>query len=262
MGSTLGQQFLQQNALLSSLLQRQVNDATTAHQADHAPKEFSTVYPQAATEIQMLCKAVTKDALLLIWRVLANVKKKEAVVAILQLLNSWAHEVNSFLFLPIITPEFLECIFMFKAGTEDVDDITSGFTLFLLITRPPEATAQARNCAVVYGLLQGGHITPSLNQLHEIVSGAPQMARMLVTLERSYQGYSTLLDVLLGHHHRASLHFHDFVTAFQILKMEVKSNLGLTSMRCSHYSNVTLSSPWLATSMTRPSWARRPQSPV
>jgi hypothetical protein len=59
------------------------------------------------------------------------------------------------------------------------------FLLFLLITGSPEATTQACNHAVVYGLLQGGHFAPSLDQLREIVSGAPQMAPMLITLERS-----------------------------------------------------------------------------
>jgi hypothetical protein len=41
-------------------------------------------------------------------------------------------------------------------------------------------------------------------------------------LEHGYQGYSTLLDVLLGRHHRVALHFRGFVEAFQILKMEVE----------------------------------------
>jgi hypothetical protein len=52
------------------------------------------------------------------------------------------------------------------------------------------------------------------------------MARTLIALERSYQGYSTLLDVLLGRHHRVALHFHGFVTAFQVLKMEVEEQFG------------------------------------
>jgi hypothetical protein len=225
-GSTLERQFLQQNAVLSGLLQRQVDDAAAARQAAVAPKEFSSVYPQAAAEIQMLCEAATEDALPPIWRVLANVKKKEAVVAVSQLLNSRAREADSFRVAPVVTPELLERIWAFKAGTEDVDDITAGFSLFLLITGSPEATTQARDRAVVYGLLQGGHVAPSLDQLRDIIAGAPQMARTLIALERTYQGYSTLLEVLLGRHHRVSLHFHDFVTSFQILKMEVEEQFG------------------------------------
>jgi hypothetical protein len=52
------------------------------------------------------------------------------------------------------------------------------------------------------------------------------MAHTLIALEHSYQGYSTLLDVLLGRHHGVSLHFHEFVIAFQILKMEVEEQFG------------------------------------
>jgi hypothetical protein len=113
------------------------------------------VYPQAAIEIQMLCESVTKDSLPLIWRVLANVKKKEAVVAVSQLLESRAREADSFLVAPVITPELLERIFSFKASIQDVDNITASFSVFLLITGSPEAIAQARDHAVVYGLLQG-----------------------------------------------------------------------------------------------------------
>jgi hypothetical protein len=225
-GSTLERQFLQQNAVLGGLLQRQVDDATAARQADRAPKDFSSVYPQAAVEIQMLCEAVTEDALPPIWKVLANVKKKEAVVAVSQLLEGRAREADSSHVAPVVTPELLERIFSFQAGAQDVDDLTAGFSLFLLITGSPEATTQARDRAVVYGMLQGGHVAPSLDQLREIVSGAPQMARTLISLERSYQGYSTLLDVLLGRHHRVALHFHGFVTSFQVLKMEVEEQFG------------------------------------
>jgi hypothetical protein len=174
----------------------------------------------------MLCEAATEDSLPPIWKVLANVKKKEAVVAVSQLLEARAREADSFHVAPVVTPELLERISSFKAGAQDVDDLTAGFSLFLLITGSPEATTQARDRAVVYGLLHGGHVAPSLDQLREIVLGAPQMARTLIALERTYQGYSTLLDVLIGRHHRVALHFHGFVTAFQILKMEVEEQFG------------------------------------
>jgi hypothetical protein len=184
------------------------------------------VYPQAAVEIQMLCEAATEVELPPIWKILANIKKKEAVIAVSHLLEERAWEADSFKVAPVVTPELLERIFAFKSGAPDVDDITAGFSLFLLIMGSPEATTQARDRAVVYGLLQGGHVAPSLDQLREIVSGAPQMARTLIALERGYQGYSTLLDVLLGRHHRVALHFLGFVEAFQILKMEVEEQFG------------------------------------
>jgi hypothetical protein len=103
----------------------------------------------------MLCESATEAELPPIWKVLANVKKKEAVIAVSQLLEEWARQADSFHVAPVVTPELLEQIYAFKAGTPDVDDITAGFLLFLLTTGSPEANSQARDRAVVYGLLHG-----------------------------------------------------------------------------------------------------------
>jgi hypothetical protein len=225
-GTTLERQFLQQNAVLGNLLQQQVDDANAARQADRAPKTFSAVYPQAAIELQLLCEAATEELLPPIWAVLANVKKKEAVVAVSQLLEERARHMDSFRVAPVVTPELLERIYSFKSGAPDVDDITAGFSLFLLSTGSPEANTKARERAVVYGMMYGGHVAPSLDQLREIVATAPNMAHTLISLERNYQAYSTLLDVLMGPNHRTSLHFHAFVEAFQHLKLEVEEQFG------------------------------------
>jgi hypothetical protein len=176
MGTTLENQFLQQNAVLGNLLQQQVDDANAARQADRAPKTFSSVYPQAAIELQLLCEAPTEEALPPIWTVLANVKKKEAVVAVSQLLEDRARHMDSFRVAPVVTPELLERIYSFKSGAPDVDDITAGFSLFLLSTGSPEANTKARERAVVYGMMYGGQVAPSLDQLREIVATAPNMA--------------------------------------------------------------------------------------
>jgi hypothetical protein len=225
-GTTLERQFLQQNAVFGNLLQQQVDNAQAARAADKAPKEFSDIYPQAAVEIQMLCEAATEAGLPPIWKLLANLKKKEAVGAVSQLIEARAREVDSYKVAPLVTPELLERIYSFKAGSADVDDITGGFSLFLLSTGSPEANTQARERSVVYGMLHGGQVAPSLDQLREIVTTAPQMARTLIGLERNYQGYSTLLDVLLGVNHRVALHFHAFVDSFQSLKLEVEEQFG------------------------------------
>jgi hypothetical protein len=47
-----------------------------------------------------------------------------------------------------------------------------------------------------------------------------------IALERNYQGYSTLLDVLLGTNHRVSFHFRSFIEAFRTLKVEVEEQFG------------------------------------
>jgi hypothetical protein len=194
--------------------------------ADRAPKEFSDVYPQAAVKIQMLCEAATKVNLPPIWKLLANLKKKKAVMAVSQLIEARARNVDSYKVAPVVTPELLERIYSFKAGSVDVDDITAGFSLFLLSTGSPEANTQARGRSVVHGMLHGGQVASSLDQLHEIVTTAPQMARTLIGLERNYQGYSTLLDVLLGIYHWVALYFRAFLDSFQSLKLAVEEQFG------------------------------------
>jgi hypothetical protein len=67
-------------------------------------------------------------------------KKKESVIAVSHLLEERARDVDSTRVAPVVTPELLARIFAFKAGAPDVDDLTSGFSLFLLITASPEAT--------------------------------------------------------------------------------------------------------------------------
>jgi hypothetical protein len=190
----LEQQFLQQNVVFGNLLQQQVKNAQAVRTADMAPKEFSDVYLQAVVEIQMLCEAAMEANLPPIWKLLANLKKKEAVMAVSQLVEARAQDVDSYKVAPVVTPELSERIYSFKAASVDVDDITAGFSLFLLSTGSPEANTQARERSVVYGMLHGGQVAPSLNQIHEIVTTAPQMARTLIGLEQNYQGYSTLLN--------------------------------------------------------------------
>jgi hypothetical protein len=60
---------------------------------------------------------------------LANVKKKEAVVADSQLVEERARNADSFHVAPVVTLELvLEHICAFKAGSPDVDNITIGFS--------------------------------------------------------------------------------------------------------------------------------------
>jgi hypothetical protein len=70
--------------------------------------------------------------------VLANTKKKEAVLAVSQFVD--ACMVVSFRVAPVITPELIERIYTFKAGAPDVDDVTARYSLFLLTTSSLEAT--------------------------------------------------------------------------------------------------------------------------
>lgn len=115
----------------------------------------------------------------------------------------------------VVTPER---IFAFKSGIPtNFDYIMAGLSLFLLTTGSLEATTQAQDQAVVYGLLYGGQVAPTLDQLMAIISGEPQMLRTLIAFKWNYQGYITLPDVLLGVNHCTLLHFQLFVQQFLLL---------------------------------------------
>jgi hypothetical protein len=120
----------------------------------------------------------------------------------------------------------IENIYAFKAGAQDGNDLIAGFSPFLFITGSLAATTLARMRTVTYSHLHGGHVAPSLDQIREIVTGAPQMAHTLVALEQCYQGYSTFLDVLIGQDHWSALHFREFVETFQGLKQELEDEFG------------------------------------
>ncbi len=107
----------------------------------------------------------------------------------------------------MITPEIIDRIYSFQLGPADVDDITAGLFIFLIVTGTSEANAQNRARVHVWELLQAGQTTATVDQLRELVPSAPQMARTLLSLSKCFQAYSTLLDVLLGCHHRVALHF-------------------------------------------------------
>jgi hypothetical protein len=160
-------------------------------------------------------------------KVLANTKKKDAAMVIQHALDDRARMPDSTRVSPVVTPEMIENIYMFKAGAQDVDDLIAGFSPFLFFTGSLAATTLARTRTVTYSHLHRGHVAPSLDQIREIVTGAPQMAHTLTALERCYQGYySTFLDVLIGQDHRSALHFQEFVETFQGLKQELEEEFG------------------------------------
>jgi hypothetical protein len=146
----LERQFLQQNATLGPIIQRQGDEAAASRQAERADKEFAQVYPHAAIGIQMLCKAPTPADLPPLLKILANTKKKDAAMVIQHALDDRARMPDSTHVSPVVTPEIIENIYAFKAGTHDVDDLTSGFSPFLFITGSLEATTLARARTVTY----------------------------------------------------------------------------------------------------------------
>jgi hypothetical protein len=96
------------------------------------------------------------------FQILANLKKKkDAAMAIQHALDDRAWMPgDSTRVSPVVTPELIEHIYAFKAGTHDVDDLPSGFSLFLFVTGSPEATTQARARLSSIASFTGGLLLP------------------------------------------------------------------------------------------------------
>jgi hypothetical protein len=159
-------------------------------------------------------------------KVLANTKKKDAATVIQHALDARARMPDSTRVSPVVTPKIVEAVYRFTPGSRDVDNLMAGFNPFLFLTGSVEATTLARQRTVTYSHLHGGLVAPTLDQIRELVTSAPNMANSLTALERCYQGCCTFLDVLIGQDHRSALHFRDFVQAFQGLKQELEDEFG------------------------------------
>jgi hypothetical protein len=120
-----------------------------------------------------------------------------------------------------------------------VDDLTAGFNPFLFLTGSLEATTLARQRTVTYSHLHWGLVAPTLDQIRELVTSAPNMANSLTALERCYQGCSTFLDVMFGQDQRAALHFWDFVEPSKASSKSLKTNLVQRFPPCSRCSSAT-----------------------
>jgi hypothetical protein len=214
--TALEAQLLQQGLNLQNVLQQQRADQLADRAAARADKTFSETFQHAAVEIQMLCEVGTDAALPPWWNKLANLKKKEGIAAFTHFLEARAREAGSTEVAPVVTPELFERVSSFKFGCPDVDDIMGGLPIFMMTYGSPKAHSQARERSVVYAMLQAGSAAPSLDQIRELVSNAPQMAQTLLGLNRAYQAYATLLDVILGVQHRVAIHFREaLVLPFQ-----------------------------------------------
>lgn len=116
----------------------------TRHAGNCADKELTQVYPQASVEIQMLCEAAMYADLLPIYKILA--------------MGGRLHPCC-----PLGYPRAARMRLRLEGRSPaDVNDLTAGFSLLLFIAGSTEATTQAPDQTVVYSLLHGGHVAPSL----------------------------------------------------------------------------------------------------
>jgi hypothetical protein len=173
--------LVQQTAAFGLVLERQADEAAAFRQAERADKEFDQVYPHAAIGYQMICGAQTAAALPPLLKVLANTKKKDAAMVIQHALDARARMPDSTHVSPVVTPEIVKAVYRFTPGAQDADNLMAGFSLFLFLTGLLEATTDARLRTITYSHLHGGLVAPTLDQIRELVTSAPNMATSLTS---------------------------------------------------------------------------------
>jgi hypothetical protein len=205
---------------------KQREDAAAARLAAKAPKTMSEKYPEASEGLRRICEVSTDGDLPPFWAVFASCNKKEGLFALQQALDLRGSHAGSAGQVPVASPVLFERISNFAFHSRNVDGLTAGLSPFLMCAGVgPEANA-ARSHAAVYQMMYSGAAAPAIDQLLPLITAAPHMPTSMLGLLISLQGYSVLLDVLLGAHHRVSIDFRAFLLRWQSLMLDVEGSFG------------------------------------
>ncbi|MHA7856421.1 hypothetical protein [Marinobacter shengliensis] len=191
-----------QNAQLQALVQTQVANANKVN-------TVTDKFPNFAVTLRHLCNANTDADLPTLWNQLANAPRAERTAVVEYALMTRADEVA--MAGPVVTPELVDTLVGFRFTSQDLDDLTSGLSIFKIISaHDPQATA-ARNRSTVYATLQAGNVAPTLDDTKQLMESAPKMPSGLVALLQMLRAYSILLDVVFGGQHPLALAYQRFV---------------------------------------------------
>ena len=98
----------------------------------------------------------------------------------------------------------------------DVDNLTAAINVFHIIPSNDSRAGGVRERQNVYSMVFAGNVAPTIEQLHQLVDTAPQMARDLVSLLTIFRAYSIVLDVVFGPHQVLSVAFRNFVQRWEL----------------------------------------------
>jgi hypothetical protein len=205
---------------------KQREDAAAARSAAKAPKTMSEKYPEATEGLCRICEVTTDAELPPFWAVFASCNKKEGLFALQQALDLRGSQSGSAGQVPVASPVLFERISNFAFHSRNVDDLTSGLSPFLMCAGLGSEANAARNNASVYQMMYSGAAAPAIDQLLPLITSAPNMPTSMLGLLISLQGYSVLLDVLLGANHRVSVDFRAFLLSWQSLMLDVEGSFG------------------------------------
>ena len=205
---------------------KQRKEAAATRVAAKAPKTMAEKYPEATDGLCRICEVTTHLELPPFWAVFASCNKKEGLFALQQALDLRGSQSGSVGQVPVASPVLFERISNFAFHSRNVDDLTSGLSPFLMCAGLGNEANMARNNASVYQMMYSGEAAPAIDQLLPLITAAPHMPWSMLGLLISLQGYSVLLDVLLGINHRVSVDFRAFLLSWQSLMLDVEGSFG------------------------------------
>jgi len=211
-------------ASLHTEFAQQRADAAAARAAASAPKTPAEKYPQTIGGVRRLCECATDADLPQVWHVLANASKKEGLYAVQALVDTRADALGRVS--PVVSPELFLRISEARLAAVDMDDLSAGLSPFLIAVGAGAAASDARQRAQTFSLLHGNDAAPVLSDICDLSSDAPYMATSLTECLYVYQGYSVLLDVLLGAPHWVSTLFREqFLPGFNRRVLDITNQV-------------------------------------
>jgi hypothetical protein len=206
------QQLIAQQQMLTTLVANQQAAAATMNLPKR--KTVAEAFPTFLPMLLKYCGAADESTLPPIYNLMANCKKPEQVSLVQFNLSTRADYVGWAP--PIASPELVQAIFGMLFTSPDVDNLTAAINVFHIIPSNDSRAGGVRERQNVYSMVFAGNVAPTIEQLHQLVDTAPQMARDLVSLLTIFHAYSIVLDVVFGPHQVLSVAFRNFVQRWEL----------------------------------------------
>jgi hypothetical protein len=190
------------------------------------PKTVSEKFPFTSQGLWVFCGTATNVGLSEFCPQFATGTKHKGPQLLQQLLCNWANEQASTKVYPIITPALSEPLSKFSYVVHNLDDLTEGLSIFLVVVRAGQQAKDAEQLMMCFSMMYSGHMAPDEQSLIWLTVATPNMPKTPLKLLKMYQAYGTLLDVVYGTNHPKSISFHTvFLPSFESKIEQLEENI-------------------------------------
>lgn len=136
------------------------------------------------------------DSVPMMWKVYGAADKKEVLTMMQEVLDNRANKVESTRVSPVLTPELYGRFTSGQFAPRTTRDLTGGFSIYLVMPTMSVGAADKQACTQAYQLVYSGSNAPSMAQLAELISEAPDMPRTGLAYVSQNKTYVMLLDTI------------------------------------------------------------------